>query len=290
MSIYYEAAALGALLLLGLGWQYRQWRFKQRVRAQMAERGETPAKGRRLTAGQYAMIGLAIVLAALMLWLQPRLTAAYGTWGKMAGWGGLFVIIWIGTFLWMLSQRDAVAARAQQMARQGDVDGAIAMLQQAIDQQQPNAQRVAMLGALLGQAKRYPEAAAMFAQAQQLPGGATPANAVARAIMMGKTGDAAAAAATLAEIESLRNASPQEGGYALAAATLLLDLGRVDEAREQLRQGEELLKAFATEQQVDIFTTGAMLKDLRERLGPAGNRAFQVRTSTGPGLEQSEHV
>ena len=284
--IIYEGAA-AALLLLALGWPYRLWRFKQRVRAQMAERGETPAKGRRLTAGQYGMIAIGVVAAGLMLGLQPKLAAAYGTWGKMAGWGGLFVIIWIGTFLWMLSQRDAVAARAQQMARGGDVDGAIAMLQQSIDQQ-PNAQRVAMLGALLAQAKRYAEAAATFAQAQQLPGGATPANAVARALMMGKAGDATAAAAALADIESLRGAAPQEGGYALAAATLLLDLNRRDEAREQLRQGEELLKAFATEQQIDIFTTGAMLKDLRERLGPSGDRAFQVRISTGP--EPSEHV
>jgi tetratricopeptide (TPR) repeat protein len=192
----------------------------------------------------------------------------------MAGWGGLFVIIWIGTFVWMLGQRDAVAARAQQMARSGDVDGATAMLQKAIDQQ-PNAQRLAMLGALLAQAKRYAESAEMFARAQQLPDGATPSNAVSHALMMGKSGDGTAA---LAEIESLRAASSQEAGYALAAATLLLDLDRKDEAREQLRQGEELLKAFAAEQQVDIFTTGAMLKDLRERLGPAGDRAFQVRT------------
>src|SRR5687767_5291951 len=97
---------LGAIVLMMFVWHYRQWRFKQRVRAQMAERGETPAKAKRWTAGQWAMVVIGFAGAGLMLWAQPKLAAAYGTWGKMAGWGGLFVVIFVGVFLWIVVTRD----------------------------------------------------------------------------------------------------------------------------------------------------------------------------------------
>jgi tetratricopeptide (TPR) repeat protein len=174
----------------------------------------------------------------------------------------------------MRMQRDAVAIVAAKRANAGDVDGAIAMLQQAVHEQ-PTAIRAAALGGVLAQAQRYEEAADALARAEELDPRIL-ANSVGRALMMAKAGHAAAA---LAHIEATRTAWPQDGGLALAAAHLLLELGRHDEAREQLRQGEELLKVFSGEQRVDFVTTGTMLKDLRERLGTVGERAFQVRTA-----------
>jgi tetratricopeptide (TPR) repeat protein len=263
-----------ALLIVSFTLQYRQWRFKQRVRGRMAEQGQAPRRPSQTTDQRIFYVVIALMVVAIFF-LQPRMATALGrTKGNLILWGTLFVVCWVVVLIRMRMQRDAVAIVAAKRANAGDVDGAIAMLQQAVHEQ-PTAIRAAALGGVLAQAQRYEEAADALARAEELDPRIL-ANSVGRALMMAKAGHAAAA---LAHIEATRTAWPQDGGLALAAAHLLLELGRHDEAREQLRQGEELLKVFSGEQRVDFVTTGTMLKDLRERLGTVGERAFQVRTA-----------
>jgi tetratricopeptide (TPR) repeat protein len=261
-----------ALLLLGtLAWQWRRRRYRHRVIRQMSERGERPVKPPRTLLQRLSLV-LAIAAVLLMMWVEPKLKEALGpSWGKVAAWGGLFVVIFVGALVWVVLMRDSVADRAQRMARSGDFDGALAMMRRALDER-PTAQRAAAMGAILSQAGRFAEAADAMARAEHLDP-RKPTYSVGRVLMMARCGQAAAG---LAHVERLRSESPQEGGLALAASMLLMELGRTDEAREQLRQGEELLNAFAMEQRVDPMTTSPLLKDLREKLGPTGDRAFVV--------------
>jgi len=265
--IVYVLLAVAAVGMLG--WQVRERRFKKRVERQMAERGQTPGR-QRLSGVQVMWMALALLFGIALLWLQPRVDAIVGSvWGKVITWGGLFVVIWVGLFVVMLSRRDGVVAQARALAKTGDDEGAIALLRKAIEQE-PSAMRFGMLGMVLAKVQRYGEAEGAFARAEELEPG--PEYAMHRALMLGKLGRVDEA---LGQIEAMRGKWPQEGALALVAGTVLAEAGREQEAREQLRQGEELLRAFA--QRVDIFTSGALLKNLRERLGRSGERAFEVQ-------------
>ena len=118
-----------------------------------------------------ANIPLALVFGIGMFWFQPRVDAAIGSvWGKVATWGGLFIVVWIVVLVVMLSQRDRVVAQARAMARRGEDEGAIELLRKAIEEE-PKAMRLGVLGVVLGKVRRYAEAEAAFARAQELEDG-----------------------------------------------------------------------------------------------------------------------
>jgi hypothetical protein len=54
-----------------------------------------------------------------------------------------------------------------------------------------------------------------------------------------------------------------------------MELGRIDEAREQFRQAEDLIRAFPNPFH-ERFTVSNLRKELREKTGRS-ERAFEVR-------------
>jgi len=259
-------------------WQIRIRRGDRRVRQAMNERGHKPSGrpprpiGERLF--QSFLIAIAVAGGGVWLWLEPRI-------GKLRaasiGMGGCIVLVFLFSYAWLRLRRDPVAGAAAALAKAGDRDGAIAKLEETMNRE-PTAQRAATLGSLLSQAARYGEAAEAFGRAEALDR-YTAAYSVGRVLMMVKAGPAEAA---LSRIEELRAAAPQDGGFALASAIVLMELDREDEAREQMRQGEELYRAFYQQQRVDRVTTGSLITQLREKLGRSG-RGFEVKVAGSSG-------
>ena len=276
--------ALQAAALVVVVWAFREWRFKRRIVQQMIERGERPAS-RRWTAKQIRTLAILFGTAALMFPLMPRVQAKLGLfWGTAAGFGTLFLVAFVLILLSIRRNFDRVAAAANLMARQRNAKEAIEILQYAM-QVQPTVQRAAVLATLLTQADRYQEAADAFARAEQLDE-LKVLYAVQHALMLAKAGQPQAA---LAALEARRARSPQQGAFAIVAASVLADMGRLEEAREQLRQGEELRRAFNHDQRIafsDFLLIENLMKELKARLG-SGERAFEVRAAateqSGPG-------
>jgi type VI protein secretion system component VasK len=89
--------------------------------------------------------------------------------------------IWVLGFLWVvvivilsrvawkvLRNFDRGVRRAQKLAQEGDVDGAIADLREQIEEKGPTQNRVNTLGTFLLKRERWDEAALMFRKAEQI--------------------------------------------------------------------------------------------------------------------------
>jgi tetratricopeptide (TPR) repeat protein len=190
------------------------------------------------------------------------------------------IVICAGIYVWLT--RDPLVFKAYRMERNGRGDAALEMLRQKVAER-PKAVRAAAMGWILNQADRHAEAADAFALAESLEP-KTVMFSVERAVAMAKNGQGDAA---LAHLQRLGDARPEEGGYPLAAAAVLDELGRPAEARGQFRLAEELLQKFPKAYHAQR-TIAALRSRLAQRLGRDSaqgltaelHRAFGQRASS----------
>jgi tetratricopeptide (TPR) repeat protein len=244
--------------------------FKRRVLQQMAERGERP----RLRRWTFQNVAVVVLVVASMTFgvFRDRLAAAYGLIPiNLVFFGGIGLLVFIGSLIFLWRNTDATVNRAYALMHAGRIDEAIAMLEAALAEKR-TPRRAGGLGWVLLRAERFSEAAEQFRQAAEMDPKQL-SYAIERVLAMSKAGDREGA---LAVARYLRAGRPEEGAFALAEASVLADLGRGDEAREQLRQGEELMHAFPNNTNHPLHTITSLRKSLNERIDP-GVRAFEVR-------------
>ncbi len=173
----------------------------------------------------------------------------------------LFAVIVIAAGIYVWLKRDPVVVRAYGMARDGQADAALEMLRQKIAVR-PKAVRAAAMGWILKQADRYAEAAEAYAIAESLePKSVT--YGIEHAVAMAKSGQREAA---LTHLRDLSEGRPSEGGYPLAAAAVLDEMGRPADARKQFRRAEELLEKFPKAYHARQ-TISALRSRLAQRIG-----------------------
>jgi tetratricopeptide (TPR) repeat protein len=196
----------------------------------------------------------------------------------------LFALIVIGGAIYVWLKRDPVIFRAYRIAQQeGRPNEALEMLRRKM-QTRPKAVRAAAMGWILSGADRHAEAVKAFTVAEEMEP-RTVIYSVERAVAMSKIGQGEAA---LAHLGRLRQQNPTEGGYALATAAVLDEMGRPAEAREEFRRAEDLLakhpRAFHAQHTISFLRSR-----LAQRVGRDGatglkaelERAFAQRSS-GP--------
>jgi tetratricopeptide (TPR) repeat protein len=179
------------------------------------------------------------------------------------GWIILFLITFalfvIAIALYALVKRDAVIFRAYRIANEGRPDEALEMLRQKMATR-PKAVRAAAMGWILHRADRFAEAAEAFAVAEDMEP-KTVTFSVERALAMSKIGQGETA---LAHLRRLRAGNPTEGGYVLATAAVLDEIGRWAEARGEFRRAEDLLaehpKAFHAQHTISFLRSRLALR------------------------------
>jgi tetratricopeptide (TPR) repeat protein len=161
--------------------------------------------------------------------------------------------IWVLGFLWvvaivMLSKAawqhlrtfDRGVRRAQKLAQEGDVDGAIADLREQIEEKGPTQNRVNTLGTFLLKRERWDEAALMFRKAEQIG----KAN---QGVCRANLGFALLSGGKPAEAIPVLEEAARIGPKVLLMTCIvpvhlslaLADLKRWDEAEEQFRRAED---------------------------------------------------
>ncbi len=147
----------------------------------------------------------------------------------------IIVAIYAGPFLLAYLHNRAVD-RFFKRSNEGDPEGAIAALREEIASKGATALRVNSLGVLLVSQQRWEEGDEQFREAVRLSGRKTP-QLDNHALATWKLGRAEDSAAIFAEIEAL---GPLQLVSASNYCRVLVDLGRIEEACEQLAHAEEL--------------------------------------------------
>ena len=169
--------------------------------------------------------------------------------------GGMVLVLW-------LRHRDPIASHALSRAGEGDVDGAIRDLLDEAALKGQTAHRANALGTLYLEKEEYREALGRFDEAERLGYDRTVCRAN-RANALRKMGRVAEAAALFEELCAEKPDEPVLAGmYCLALA----DLGRMEEAREQLRRAE-LPPSTVVLGRAHREGVEKMLRECRERVG-----------------------
>ena len=268
-------------VMLG-AWALHAWWFlrKRRLRRKMAEEGRLPPKAPRRKGDVAAKVFTAVLvgIAVASVWVETKYGVKIMTGRNMvAGGAVMFIAVFGYITLRDRRNRDAVVDEALRLEKQGDGEGAVALLRAAMVKA-PSAARAGGLGALLYRRERWDEAAEAFREARRLDG-LDPAYPLTLALALSKGGRGEEA---LAVAREARAASPHEAAYAAAEALVLAQLGRDEEAAEQLRQSDELAVVAERDQRVDLVTRGALAVECREALKARGStRAFPVIPDAG---------
>ena len=167
----------------------------------------------------------------------------------------------VGRYLKKL--RDPIMVSAQKLSRGGDYDGAIAILRNRIEAGETTADRLNHLGFFYCLTGDHEEALDMFRGAEKL-GGPRPFFSVNQAAALRGLG-------LFEESISLLDSIPRRGMPGLMAfychCHTLADLGRIEEARDQLRRADRLGRSFIRRSAREVGAN--LLRECRERLdGP----------------------
>jgi hypothetical protein len=176
---------------------------------------------------------------------------------------GVGIVVLAGLILvrW-LRNRDPVSIRAFRRAEEGDLNGAIRELREAIEIHGPTAVRLNNLGCLLTKQESHAESLEVFFEAERLGGRHLPIFRANQALALRKLGRPEEA---LPIIEEVRERLPRESVIACHHCLILADLGRFDVARAQLRAAESMPRVL-------VFPKSAresrakLLKECRDRL------------------------
>jgi hypothetical protein len=231
------------LLIIGLevSWLVRWNRIRRRAayRAQQAALRGQRAAARRSTS---RWLWLALLLGILIIFSAKNGDALIERLGLVMvsmGVGLLFVVCAI--VIPAFKYHDRGVNRAVLQANAGDVDGGILELRRQIEEKGPSAARSNALGCLFVTAKRWDEANRMFDEAEQLGMDRTLIQGN-RGLVFLETGDPDSA---LPLLEEAARAGPRVIHQMVIRCNLcraLAELGRVEEARTQLRLAEESRK------------------------------------------------
>jgi predicted Zn-dependent protease len=154
----------------------------------------------------------------------------------------LIAVQWLRNF-------DPGVRRAEQRAREGDLDGAIAELREQIEEKGSTQLRVNALGILLMRRERWNEAAAMFRKAEQMgesSQGICRANLGLALLKGGKPSEAIPVLQEAARIGP--QGPPMKCIISLHMSLALADLNRWDEADEQFRAAEAAARGLRKSQ------------------------------------------
>ena len=270
--LFFTFGVLCWVLWLALTLRNRRTR-RRRLGPDASGRGMPPQRVRWQPHHWLIVPILALAAAPLLVqwWLLPTVPWALGI---PAGLCVVTAALAIGFVAYVRWQRDPIAMAAQNRASSGDVEGGLAMLRSAMERRRTPA-REASVGWILTRAGRHAEAAEAFARAEAMSP-RTVMFSMEHAVAMAKAGRGEAAAAHL---RHLRAGDATEAGYALAESAVLMELGRRDEARQRLRQAEDLFRDYAKPVHLRHTYMG-LYRTLRESLGGDGP-PLHVHLGTG---------
>jgi cytochrome c-type biogenesis protein CcmH/NrfG len=213
------------------------------------------------------IIGLSV--GALVYFSRPRQGPGLGPgfWSFLVLLCGVIGLLIVLMLLVLVRPRHRRVTSALRLARSGHVDAAISQLQGLIESRGPTAQHSSALGDCYLLLEQWQQAYIQYLDAERLDGR--------RGRYLAKQGFAlwklnrAAEAATL--LATARKLEPLNPSHAWTSCLILIDLGRHDEAREELRMAEKLLnkglpldpsRRAAIESSIDVCR-----KRLREAAG-----------------------
>lgn len=177
-----------------------------------------------------------LLSGALVYLIKPRLEAAGAGWaffGVLMGLAGLlFALVLLG----LVRPRHRKIARAMTKARAGQVDAAVADLQRQIETRGPSARRSGALGDCHLLREQWREAYIQFVDAEQLDGRGGRYLAK-QAFALWKLDRGLEAITLLEQASQMDQRNP---AHAWTTCLILADLGRIQEAHEQLDRAERL--------------------------------------------------
>jgi tetratricopeptide (TPR) repeat protein len=179
---------------------------------------------------------------------------------SVLGFLWVVIIVILSKVAWQILRNfDRGVRRAQKLAQQGDVDGAIADLREQIEDKAPTQNRVNTLGTFLLKRERWDEAALLFRKAEQIGKanrGVCRANLGFALLIGGKPAEAIPVLEEAARIGP--QVLPMTCIIPLHISLALADLKRWDEAEEQFRRAEDAFRGLRG-------TTRAMLNEKLEK-------------------------
>jgi tetratricopeptide (TPR) repeat protein len=213
-------------------------------------RSQPVKKPAKSTTPAYVWIFLIAIVALITYLIAPRHPKAgpplqSNIWLAVGGLGfaALFLILVVGLFLLnYFRYRDVVCVRALKRAKEGNLEGAIRDVREAIDVQGETSQRLNCLGILHIDKGDYQEALKLFSMAADLGSSIHRQVAVVnQALALRKLGRPDEA---LPLIEEVRAELPQDFVVLCNHCLTLAELGRMDEGREVLALVQALPKVL----------------------------------------------
>jgi tetratricopeptide (TPR) repeat protein len=190
------------------------------------------------------LILLAIIAA---IWVAAP-EFAFGAVASVGGIGGAFVLAIFVLYLY-LRWKNRVSAKALKLARAGDVEGAISLMQDHLDHNGQSAAVYSDLAVLHAMRGNWPAVLGMIEEAERL-GGQQPGFLNTKGLALWKSGQLTDA---LPCLEEAARRAPRDLLVACNYGSLLVELGHLDAAKLELQRAEQL------------FATGFVLTDAGTR-------------------------
>jgi Tfp pilus assembly protein PilF len=200
----------------------------------------------------WVWVFLICVVATITFYIKPRHhpqpgpgqapNSGFPAWMPLVSIVVAVAIVLCYYLYYYLRSRDPLVNRAMELSRGGDHERAIEILREAIESGRPTATRLNNLGVLYSEKGDHEAALRSYDAAENLDANLTVSR-YNQASALQKLGRPAEALALLEDL-------PREGLLgairATMACTAWADLGRLDEARESLREAERLEKSPAS--------------------------------------------
>lgn len=213
----------------------------------------------------YVLIGVVALITFLIRptgKVGPQAPSGASPWALFIAPAVLLGLFAVCLLISWLRHRDPIIARALKRADGGDVDGAIGELRGGIETRGAKPNRLNALGCLYLQKDAPQDALGWFLEAEDR-GGRRPVFQVNRAVALRKLGRLEESAAILGDVCSRVEKEP---AFACLYCHVLADLGRRDEASDQLRRAEELIKVRMNPASIQRGREAAV-QECRDRLG-----------------------